>query len=101
MPRLKTLLFGRNEIDLGAVEQLVDDSQTRTIGEALYFARKRYMDGRRTVREVIELVIGDLDRVGFDTLSGAPVGHLARVRKFEIAAALNRLRTFRIIGMHP
>jgi predicted ABC-class ATPase len=101
VPRLKTLLFGRNEINLGAVEQLVDDSQTRTIGEALYFARKRYMDGRRTVREVIELVIGDLDRGGFDTLSGAPVGHLARVRKFEIAAALNRLRTFRIIETHP
>lgn len=35
MKALDTLLFGQEEVDLSAVEQLFDSSQTRGIGEAL------------------------------------------------------------------
>ncbi len=93
---VKTILFGTNEIDLTAVEQLVDPSQLNAIGQALYYARQRYMDGRRTLPEILDAVMADIDREGLDALDRRPVGDLARFRRYELAAALNRLRTLRV-----
>ncbi len=93
---LKSILFGRNLIDLGAVEQLVDISQTRAIGDAVYYA-VRYMDGKTTLRGVIDKVMKDIDIYGLDAISSMPVGNYAYFRKYELAGAINRLRTLRII----
>ncbi len=93
---LKTILFGREEIDLSAVEQLVDDSQVRAIAQALYYAREKYMDGRRTVKEILDAVMRDIDEQGLDVLDPRRMGDYARFRAFELAAALNRLRTLRV-----
>ncbi|MFW6136636.1 MAG: P-loop domain-containing protein [Candidatus Aminicenantaceae bacterium] len=43
---LRTVSFGREHIDLSAVEQVADASQTRAIAQALV-AAKSYMNGRR------------------------------------------------------
>ena len=93
---VKTILFGRHEIDLTAVEQLVHPSQLNAIGQALYYARERYMDGRRTVAEILDLVMRDIDEKGLDVLDSRLMGNYARFRKQELAAALNRLRTLRV-----
>jgi predicted ABC-class ATPase len=93
---LKTILFGREEIDLSAVEQLVDDSQVRAIAQALYYAREKYMDGRRTMKEILDAVMRDIDEQGLDVLDPRRMGDYARFRRFELAAALNRLRTLRV-----
>lgn len=88
--------FGRFEIDLSAVEQLVDESQTRAIAALIRYAARRYVDGRRTLREVLEAALRDVDERGLDVLSpfpGRPAGDLARPRLFEAAAAVNRLRS--------
>jgi hypothetical protein len=95
---VKTILFGTNEIDLTAVEGLVDPSQLNAIGQGLYYARQRYMDGRRTLPEILDAVMADIDREGLDALDPRPVGDLARFRRYELAAALNRLRTLRVSG---
>jgi predicted ABC-class ATPase len=95
---VKTILFGTSEIDLTAVEQLVDPSQLNAIGQALYYARQRYMDGRRTLPEILDAVMADMDRDGLDALDRRSVGDLARFRRYELAAALNRLRTLRVSG---
>ncbi len=87
--------FGEEWIDLSAVEQLVDISQTRAIGDILHFALSNYIDGKRTLGEILDLVEVDLDREGLDAVSGYLKGNLARPRRYEIAAALNRLRTLR------
>ncbi len=87
--------FGEEWIDLSAVEQLVDISQTRAIGDILHFALSNYIDGKRTLGEILDLVEGDLNREGLDAVSGYLKGNLARPRRLEIAAALNRLRTLR------
>jgi predicted ABC-class ATPase len=92
----KIILFGTSEIDLSAVEQLVDPSQLNAIGQALYYARQRYMDGQRTLPQILNEVMADLDREGLDVLDRRSVGDLARFRRYELAAALNRLRTLRI-----
>ncbi len=93
---VKTILFGRHEIDLSAVEQLVDSSQLNAIGQALYYAREKYMDGRRTLREILDAVERDIRERGLDVIDVRPMGDYAYFRRFELAAALNRLRTLRV-----
>jgi predicted ABC-class ATPase len=95
---VKTILFGTSEIDLTAVEGLVDPSQLNAIGQALYFARQHYMDGHRTLPEILDAVMADIERGGLDVLDRRSVGDLARFRRYELAAALNRLRTLRVSG---
>jgi predicted ABC-class ATPase len=90
---LKNILFGRYMIDLQSVEQIVDRGQTRSIGEALFYARQ-LMDGkslRDIVNEVEERLTETLD------VLGRPVGNHAIIRRFELAAALNRLRSLKVI----
>ena len=93
-----TIVFGRTTIDLHHVEQLVDPSQTRAIGDALLYLAERYLDGQRTLAEVVAAVERDLDRHGLQVLApfSRGVPDYARPRRFEIAAALNRLRTLRV-----
>jgi predicted ABC-class ATPase len=93
---IKAILFGTSEIDLTAVEGLVDPSQLNAIGQALYYARQRYMDGRRTLPEILDVVMADVDEAGLDALDRRPSGDLARFRRYELAAALNRLRSLRV-----
>jgi len=93
---LKTIQFGVHSIDLSAVEQLIDSSQTRAIGRAVHYAA-RYMDGSRPLREVIEMVLADIDEGGLDVLDSVPVGDHASFRGLELAAAINRLRSLKCL----
>jgi predicted ABC-class ATPase len=92
---LRSILFGRHPIDLSAIEQIVDPSQTRALGDAIRYATK-FMDGERTLSEVIEAVLNDIEKKGLDVLSSRPVGDLAKFRGLELAAAINRLRTLSV-----
>ncbi len=95
-PDLKLLNFGNSIIDLSGVTQLADVHQTTTIGLILYYAKLRYMDEGRPMREVMDLIDRDLSTEGLECLSRDLRGDLARPRRYEIAAALNRLDTLRI-----
>ncbi len=92
----RSIEFGRDEIDLSAVEQLVDGGQTRAVAEALEFARRRVLDGDRDVAAVLDAIDEAIAARGLDAVQSRPAGDLARPRRFEIAAALNRLRTLRV-----
>ncbi|HEC83398.1 MAG TPA: ATPase, partial [Firmicutes bacterium] len=94
---LKTIIFGRHTIDLSCVEGLVHPSQVNAIGQAIYYARTRYMDGKRTLPEILDLVMEDIDRYGLDVIDPRHIGEYARFRRFELAAALNRLPTLRVV----
>jgi predicted ABC-class ATPase len=93
---LRSISFGQHKIDLHALEQLVDLCQTRAIGDAIEYAR-RYMDGKRTLREVTSLVMMDIGRDGLDAISPSISGGYAEFRKIELAAAINRLRTLEVV----
>ncbi len=100
------ILFGSDLIDLRGVEQLVDWSQTRAIGSAIHLASERFMDGRATLREVLDALDRLLDAEGLDVLDpfhrpGHHPGNFARPRRFEIAAAINRSRTVRMRQRPP
>lgn len=90
------LHFGRSIINLQDVTQLADKYQTSTIGLVLYYAKLRYMDEGRPIREIMDLIDRDLGTEGLECLSRDLRGDLARPRRYEIAAALNRLDSLRI-----
>jgi len=95
---LHSIEFGRQRIDLSLVEQLVDVSQTRAIGDILYFG-SHFIDGKKTLREIIQLVLEQIEKKGLEVLSpfkGQHPGEYALPRKYEVAAAFNRLRSFHV-----
>ncbi len=92
----RTILFGAETIDLSAVEQLVDPGQTRALAAALVHARENYIDGKRSLRQVLDLVEKDIEAGGLGILCRHPDGAHVRFRRFELAAALNRLRSLQV-----
>jgi len=96
---LRTVVFGRETIDLSAVEQVVDPSQTRAIGDAIFYAlEKGYFDGERPLAAVLDAVLTDIAQRGLEVLSGfeGHPGDYALPRRYEVAAAINRLRTLAV-----
>lgn len=96
----RTVSLGRDSIDLGAVEHLVDPAQARAIAAALIFAADRGLaDGMRTVRDILGVIELEVAQHGLEGLVPDGVqGDLAQPRRLELAAALNRLRTLRVKG---
>jgi predicted ABC-class ATPase len=90
------LKFGRSLINLQGLTQLADKHQMATIGLILYYAKLRYMDEGRPIREIMDLIDRDLGTEGLECLSRDLRGDLARPRRYEIAAALNRLDSMRV-----
>ena len=80
--------YGREEVDLSFLDQLVDPGQTRAVADIL---RRFDADGRRPLREVLEEILAevaaDLDRC---SPQGVP-GDYALPRLYELGAAWNRL----------
>jgi hypothetical protein len=77
----------------------VDPSQARATAAALVFAADRGLaDGMRTIREILGLIEMQIAQHGLEGLVGSDSipGDLALVRRHELAAALNRLRTLRV-----
>jgi len=93
---LLSIAFGMHHIDLGAVSQLVAVSQTKAIGDAIHYAT-RYMNGKRTLKEVVDCILSDIDTSGLDVLSTVRFGDYAAFRGYELAAAMNRLRTLKVL----
>ena len=90
------LRFGAHKVQVNAIEQLVHPSQLRTIGYAIYYA-KRYIDGKKSIKEICRLVLVDIHEKGLDCLSDREArGDFAEFRSYELAATLNRFRALRV-----
>lgn len=95
---LEEIQFGREDIDLGGVEQLVHPSQTRAVGDIIHLLARKHFDGDTSLLAGLEKCMEELMEGGLDLLSpfeGHP-GDYAWVRPLEIGAAINRLRTLQI-----
>jgi len=95
---LKTILFGTVEIDLSDVEQLIDMSQTRAVGDMIHHLSQRFFTKNASMKEAITEVMDDIERRGLDILSPLRRGDYARPRSFEVAAAINRMRSLKVKG---
>jgi predicted ABC-class ATPase len=97
---LHAIQFGYQAMELGALDQIVDVSQTRAIGNMLvYCLRQGYIDDTKTISQILDWLFGDVDKHGLDVISpfrGQHPGDYARPRPQEVAAALNRLRTLTV-----
>lgn len=88
--------FGKENIDLTGVEQVIDASQTRAISQGLVYIQRHLLGERVTIAQVLERVEADVEKYGLDVLEPGYPGDLARFRRFELAAALNRLRSVEV-----
>jgi len=95
------LIYGSDSIDLRYVDQLVETSQTGAVGHAIYLANQSMMSCNATLQDVVERLELFFDQNGLDALDpfyrkeNHP-GNFSRPRKYEIAAAINRLRTLKL-----
>lgn len=88
------LTFGGDDIDLSAVSQLADPSQTTGVGLALAHLD---LDGR-TLAEALDRMEADLERGGAGAIAHGSLSDFAVPRRHEVAAAVNRLRAARVTG---
>ena len=93
---LKQIVFGKTALDLSALEQLVDTSQTRAIGELIYLYSQRYLERYPDLQSGIDALYKDIEERGLDIAVPCRRGDLALPRKFELAGAINRMRTLKI-----
>ena len=91
-----TLVFGAHNIDLSAVEQIAEPGQLRAIAAAMVYAQQRYLDGQRTLAEILDRMMADIEAKGLDLLTPFPEGDLVMFRRFELVAAINRLRSLKV-----
>jgi predicted ABC-class ATPase len=89
--------FGAERVDLAAVEQLVEDAQTRAIAHAIARARAGALDGYLPLGEAVEALVAEVEREGLGIVHPYEIGELAAFRGLEVAAFLNRLRTLRTL----
>ena len=82
-------------LDLSRIEQVVSESQINTISDAIEYSKK-YMDGKKSFRQITSLVMMDLGRSGLDILSPTHFKDYAEFRKIELVAAINRIRTLKV-----
>ncbi|HFD92829.1 MAG TPA: ATPase [Gammaproteobacteria bacterium] len=104
-PTLHRIRLGTTDIDLSAMDQLVDASQTRAIAHALHLLR-HFMGPEEDLNTLLTRLEACFDEQGLSCLSlygdeGQHPGNFARPRRYEIAAALNRHRTIRFDIVRP
>lgn len=78
-----------DNIDLRLVEQLADAEQLSALGQLLKYAQVHFVDGKRTLREVVDLLEKTMDEQGLEAISTKAI---ARPRRQEIFACFNRYR---------
>ena len=91
------LSLSRENVELRYLEQLKDQEQTAALAWALKFAQLKLLDGRKSLKQVGELLEKQLDKDGLESLfeRGDISSSLARPRKQEILACINRYRKLR------
>ncbi len=94
--KTRAIEFGHEEIDVSLLYQLVDAAQCRMIGDLLLRLTRGLCDGRRDLRRILAALEADLQEHGLDSLAQESFGDRARPRRFEVAAAINRLRSLRV-----
>jgi len=96
------IIYGTKTVDLRFVDQLVETSQTRAIGHAIYLASQTMMRESESLQDIVEALDDYFNQNGLDSLDPfyekeKHPGNYSRPRKYEIAAAINRMRSLKIL----
>jgi predicted ABC-class ATPase len=98
-PKIKVLgkdgiQIGKTSTDLRYLEQLTDGEQLAALAYMLIYSASHYMDGRRDLTQIVDLLETQVNQKGLSSLAEStylPAG-LARPRRQEIFACFNRCR---------
>ena len=92
------LLLSKESVELRYLEQLKDQEQAAALAYLLKYAQLKMMDGKKEIRQIVDMLNEQLDSKGLESLfeHGDVSSQLARPRKQEIAACINRYRRLRI-----
>ena len=92
------LSIARESVELRYLEQLKDQEQSMALACVLKYAQLKMMDGRKSLCQIGDLLEEQLDRSGLESLfeRGDVSAQLARPRKQEIMACINRYRRLKI-----
>ncbi|MBR3119262.1 MAG: ABC-ATPase domain-containing protein [Oceanobacillus sp.] len=93
---LYQIVMGKTPITFDYTEQLIDLSQTRMIAEIIHYLARTNDFKHKSLHEMLDEIERQLDAVGlasFTVFKNQHPGDLARPRRHEIAAVLNRMRT--------
>ena len=91
--------INKENIDLRAVEQIVDSEQLNTIGSFMKYVEMNLMNKNLTVKEAVDrgYEVLQINLIDIDKIKGG-YGSFAMPRKQEIMAAYNRFRKLRVRG---
>ena len=95
---VSTLCINREDIDLRAVEQIVDNEQVNAIGLIMKWAEANIMSNGLEFKNMVDNIICQIEKNGLislDRLKGGS-GSLAMPRRQEIMATYNRYRKLKI-----
>ncbi|MFC3995714.1 ABC-ATPase domain-containing protein [Nocardiopsis sediminis] len=95
---MDVLTFGETDIDVRALAQLVDPGQIIGVGLAMRLLAEDGLLDDRPLSEALDLLDRRLADGGAPALGRGYTGDYALPRRYEVAAALNRLRTLRVLG---
>jgi predicted ABC-class ATPase len=84
--------LGKETVNLSALEQIAESGQVRALAILMKLAAERAGEGI-ALRKLIEDLDAMLDERGMDVLQTPVAYDLARPRRYELAAALNRWRS--------
>lgn len=89
--------INKENIDLRAVEQIVDNEQLNTIGAIMKYAENKLMGKNLTLAQIADNITEELKNnlIGIENIKGG-YGSFAIVRKQEIMCAYNRYREIKI-----
>ncbi len=96
------IIYGTKTVDLRFVDQLVETSQTRAIGHAIYLASQTMMRESESLQDIVDALDDYFNQNGLDSLDPfyekeKHPGNYSRPRKYEIGAAINRMRSLKIL----
>lgn len=95
-----TIQFGYDDIDLGSVHQITEKPQVRAIGDIVFYLAKEYFDGEdETISQSLDHLETELRESNLAEVTPYHPGNYAMPRRYEIAAALNRLRSLNVHQM--
>lgn len=88
------LMLSRECVELRYLEQLKDQEQTLALAYLLRYVEKKLFDGKKSMEEIGMLLEKQLREQGMESMfeRGETIASLARPRKQEIMACINRYR---------
>jgi predicted ABC-class ATPase len=99
VPFVDKIQFDRDsELKVGGLEQIIEESVTRGVAEAIKFVAKQHPASLSSMSALLDTLDSMMDQRGVGALCPGhwPSGRLARPRRYEIAGAINRMHQLRV-----